>query len=464
MLMLKTTIEIQLERLRAPQPSLNLVSACKIHEGIIALSEDKIEDLAQSFYHSDKKVAFFIPASGSGSRMFHFLFEFLDHPNESNSGYVERFLTHIEDFAFFYQFPSSIQKALRNRSMDLDAFVSFILNNKGYGLAHLPKGLIPFHKNGPFLLCPIQEHVVQGQLITQNACSFHFTIQPKFQEYIQRQLEFLEGMTSKKFDVDFSVQNPDTNAIAFDDHFEPIVSPEGDILTRPAGHGALLENFNQVDADLVFIKNIDNIQHYNHSETAVKTQRMLGGLFIEVQKEINHLVNDFSEGAWNSFNEKYQLFHESVNELPNTEKLSLLKRPLRICGMVRNEGQPGGGPFWVENNGEITKQIVEKAQINPKNDQVRVMVQSSHFNPVMMVCQGKNSDGSKLDLDAYKDDNAYFKVTKSNKGQTVQFVELPGLWNGSMAKWNTVFVEIPSTTFSPVKSILDLLDKAHQPG
>ena len=175
MLMLKTTIELQLERLRAPQPALNLVSACRIQEGIIGLSEEKIADLAHSFYQSDKKIAVFIPASGSGSRMFHFLFEFLDNPNESNSGYVERFLTHIEDFAFFYQFPTAIQKALRNRSMDLDAFVSFILNNKGYGLAHLPKGLIPFHKNGPFLLCPIQEHVVQGQLLNQNACSFHFT-------------------------------------------------------------------------------------------------------------------------------------------------------------------------------------------------------------------------------------------------------------------------------------------------
>ena len=463
MLMLKTTIELQLERLRAPQPALNLVSACRIQEGIIVLNDEKIADLAHSFFLSDKKISFFIPASGSGSRMFHFLFEFLDNPNESNSGYVERFLTHIEDFAFFYQFPTSIQKALRNRSMDLDTFVSFILNNKGYGLAHLPKGLIPFHKNGPFLLCPIQEHVVQGQLLNQNACSFHFTIQPKFEEYIQRQLEFLEGMTSKKFDVNFSVQNMETNAIAFDDNFQPIMNPEGDILTRPAGHGALLENFAEVDADLIFIKNIDNIQHYNHSEIAIETQRMLGGLFLEVQAEVEKLITDFSEAAWNDFNENYQLFHESANALSNNEKLDLLKRPIRICGMVQNEGQPGGGPFWVENNGEITKQIVEKAQINPKSDQVRVMIQSSHFNPVIMVCQGKNSDGSKIDLNAFKDENAYFKVSKSHNGQSIHFVELPGLWNGSMAKWNTVFVEIPSQTFSPVKSILDLLDKAHQP-
>ena len=463
MLMLKTTIELQLERLRAPQPALNLVSACRIRDGIIVLNEEKAEELARSFYLTEKKIAVFIPASGSGSRMFHFLFEFLDNPNESNSGYVERFLTHIEDFAFFHQFPISIQKALRNRSMDLDAFVSFILNNKGYGLAHLPKGLIPFHKNGPFLLCPIQEHVVQGQLLNQNTCSFHFTIQPKFQEYIQRQLEFLEGMTSRKFEVSFSVQNPDTNAVAFDDHFQPIMNGEGDYLTRPAGHGALLENFNEVDSDLVFIKNIDNIQHYNHSEVSVKTQRMLGGLFLEVQEKMDQLIGNFSEAAWNKFNAEYQLFHESANNLPDNEKLALLRRPLRICGMVRNEGQPGGGPFWVENNGEVTKQIVEKAQINPKSDQVRVMVQSSHFNPAVMVCQGKNSDGSKINLNDYQDENAYFKVSKSHNGQSIHFVELPGLWNGSMAKWNTVFVEISSKAFSPVKSILDLLDKAHQP-
>lgn len=458
--MLKTKIDKQRNLIQSSQQELELLRACRLNDGIISLSEDYQKKYAQKLFDSDKKITIFIPASGSGSRMFHFLFEFLDQPNETNRGYVERFLTHIEDFAFFHQFPEAIQKALRNRMMDLDSLVTFILNNKGYGLAHLPKGLIPFHRNGPFLLCPIQDHVIQGHLLNQNSVNFHFTIQPKFKEYIEKNLEYLEGMTSRKYEVSFSEQSIETDSIAFDDQFEPVLDDSGEILTRPAGHGALFENFKAIDSDLVFIKNIDNIQHFNHAESAIETQKMLGGLFLEVQNEIELLKEHFSNEAWNRLNDKYQLFHESIDNWSVDRKRALLDRPLRVCGMVKNEGQPGGGPFWVENDGEISKQIIEKTQINPKSDQIRVMIQSSHFNPVMMVCQGASAN---QDLDQYKDNQAYFKVKKSYKGQTIHFIELPGLWNGSMAKWNTVFVEIPGETFSPVKSILDLLEPAHQP-
>lgn len=458
--MLKTKIDNQRKLVQSSQQELDLLRACRLNDGIISLSEENKKIFAQKLFHSDKTITFFIPASGSGSRMFHFLFEFLEQPNETNRGYVERFLTHIEDFAFFHQFPDSVQQALRNRTMDLDSLVTFILNNKGYGLAHLPKGLIPFHRNGPFLLCPIQDHVIQGNLLNQNGVRFHFTIQPKFKEYIQKNLEYLEGMTSRKYEVNFSEQSSETDAIAFDDRFEPVLDDSGEILTRPAGHGALFENFKAIDSDLVFIKNIDNIQHFNHAESAIETQKMLGGLFLEVQNDIELLKTHFSNEGWHRLNEKYQLFHESIDNWSEEQKRSLLDRPLRVCGMVKNEGQPGGGPFWVENEGEISKQIIEKAQINPKGDQIRVMIQSSHFNPVMMVCQGASVV---QDLDQYKDNQAYFKVNKSYQGQTIRFIELPGLWNGSMAKWNTVFVEIPGETFSPVKSILDLLEPAHQP-
>ncbi len=458
--MLETKIEKQRQQLKQGQNSIKLIAACRLNEGVVVLSTERKKELAKRLYDSTKKISFFIPASGSGSRMFHFLFEFMEQPNETNRGYVERFLTHIEDFAFFNQFPEDVQRALKNRSMDIGELTAFILNNKGFGLAHLPKGLIPFHKMGPFLLSPFQEHVIQGSALNQFATSFHFTIQPKFAELIEKSLQHLEGITAKKFNVSYSVQNPETDSVAFDSNFEPVCNEDGTVLTRPGGHGALFENFKQIESDLIFIKNIDNIQHFNKSELALETQQMLGGLFLEVQEKILQLCERFDRDMFVQLNATYQLFDKQVESMSENQICSLLQRPLRVCGMVINEGQPGGGPFWVEYDGEISKQIIEKAQIHPTVDQMKVMIQSSHFNPVMMVCQG-NSE--KQDLNQYRDENAYFKVDKNHRGQAIQFVELPGLWNGSMAKWNTVFVEVPSETFSPVKSVLDLLSNAHRP-
>jgi hypothetical protein len=389
--------------------------------------------------------------------MFHFLFEFLEHIDETNQGYVERFLTHIEDFAFFNQLPQSFQEDLKNRSVDIEKLVSFIINNEGFGLANLPKGLIPFHRLGPFIMTPVQDHVVQGNLLNKNSVSVHFTMQPHFFELLKKQLAHLEGMTSKRFSVSISEQDPASNSIAFDEHFQPVLDEKGNVLTRPAGHGALFENFKAIDADLVFIKNIDNIQHFNRASTSIYAQQVLGGLYLTIQQAVQELLTNFSKSAFEEFNFNYQVFHPSVMALPESEIKRLLERPLRVCGMVRNEGQQGGGPFWVESQGEVSKQIVEKSQI--RAEQIKVLIQSSHFNPVMMVCQGNSAA---FNLDDYKDSSTYFKVEKSQKGKTVMFIEQPGLWNGSMAKWNSVFVEIPSETFSPVKSILDLLDTAHK--
>jgi hypothetical protein len=458
---LKATIEKQRKQLELPQPELNLVKACKLGEGLISFAGFDTRALIQLFRESKATKAYFIPASGSGSRMFQFLFEFIEKPNASNGGMVERFLNHIEEFACFQQFPREIQNQLLDRTMELEAFASFILNNKGYGLAHLPKALIPFHKNGPFLLNPIHEHVLQGSEVAGAECVFHFTIQEKFKSRIEDQLQHLEGLTSKKFNVTYSVQNPATNAIAFDQTLNTVLDDEGNLVSRPAGHGALLENFANIKADLVFIKNIDNIQHFSKANKAIETQQILGGIFLQVSQEIQALQSNFNRENWVQFLSKYQLFSEDASEWSANKIHEQLARPLRVCGMVKNEGQPGGGPFWIEKNGTLTKQIVEKSQISAKSDQVRVMIQSSHFNPVMMVCQGINHDGSAIDFEKFRDHDTYFKVNKTHQGKDVQFIEMPGLWNGSMAYWNSVFVEIPSETFSPVKTILDLLESPH---
>lgn len=450
-------IEIQKKRIQSEQPFIDILATCRLNEGIIIVHKDEEKLLAEKLFNSDKKITLFIPASGSGSRMFHFLFEFLEQIDETNQGEIERFLTHIEDFAFFNQLPFSFQNDLKNRSLDIEKLVAYILNREGFGLANLPKGLIPFHKLGPFTLSPFQEHVVQGSLLNKNRISIHFTIQQKFENMIKEQLTFLEGMTSHKYQVDFSEQNRETDSIAFDNQLNPVRDKNGELLTRPAGHGALFENFKQLDGDLIFIKNIDNIQHYNQSVKSVKTQQMIGGMFLEVQEKINKLIDNFNDADFEELNFKYQLFHPTTMQLSEHDKISLLKRPLRVCGMVRNEGQQGGGPFWVNNNSVITKQIIEKSQIH--SQQIRFVIQSSHFNPVIMVCEGVKS---RNDIDIYKDENTYFKVEKSQQGKQIKFIEMPGLWNGSMANWNSVFVEIPSETFSPVKSILDLLNPIHR--
>lgn len=459
---LNTTVEGQHTRITHAQPAVHLNSPCKLGEGIIAVPEKEAEMLRELFRQSSASKVFFIPASGSGSRMFEFLFNFIDNPTEENRGQVERFINHVEDFAFFHQFPLEVQRQLTTRTMDIDAFVAYILNDNGMGLAHLPKGLIPFHKHGPFLLNPFHEHILQGLAVSNNACSFHFTIHSAFQSHIEKRLEYMEGMTGKRLDISFSEQNPETDAFAFTQDGEVASCENGEPLRRPAGHGALIENLNGVDAGIIFIKNIDNVQHLNHSQEAIATQQLLGGLLLNAQQEIAAVLRNPTLEGICELNRRFQLFHAEELNRPVSELLVLLERPVRVCGMVRNEGQPGGGPFWIRDAAGISKQIIEKAQISMSGDQYRLMIQSTHFNPVMMVCGGRLLSGEKVDFTHYRDPEKYFIVNKKYRGKHIRFTELPGLWNGSMAHWNSVFVEIPSTTFSPVKTILDLLETAHR--
>jgi len=460
--MSNTTLEEQQIRITKAQPEVQLHAPCKLGEGIISFTSEESRRLCDLFLHSSESKSYFIPASGTGSRMFEFLFDFLENPTEINRGQVERFLNHIEDFAFFYQFPTAVQRQLSAGTMDIDAFVAYILNDNGMGLAHLPKGLIPFHLHGPFLLNPFHEHILQGLAVTNQECTFHFTIRSAFQELINQQLKHLEGLTGKRPTIAFSEQNPDTDAFAFSKNGEVALCEEGKSLRRPAGHGALLENLNSIDSDVIFIKNIDNVQHWNHSEESIETQQQLGGVLLSVQQEINQLIASPTLEGIIEFNQRFQMYHPDEMEHSLDFLVRLLKRPIRVCGMVRNEGLPGGGPFWVRESNRISKQIIEKAQINTRAEQYRLMIQSTHFNPVMMVCSTKLFNGEKVDFTLYNDPDKYFIVNKKYRGKEICFTELPGLWNGSMAHWNSLFVEIPSTTFSPVKTILDLLETAHQ--
>ena len=458
-----TNVETQREKVFGVQPDLKLVSPCKLGDGVIAFPEEQKELLMDKFEASTPKSTFFIPASGSGSRMFQFLFDFLENTNDENTSQIERFLNHIEDFAFFHKLPLEIRKKIKSQDIILDDFVRYLLTDIGMGFGDLPKGLIPFHKNGPFVLNPYQEQMLQGLSVQEENIAFHYTIKEKFESKIQDGILGLKEFIGQEIDLSFSYQNPETDAIAFDSEQNPLIIDSGEMLTRPSGHGALLENLNAIESDVIFIKNIDNIQHYDKSIEMNETWKYLGGMAIWFQEKITKLMKSPSMEELTKLNSTFQFI--SLSEMENMEEQDipkLLNRPFRICGMVRNEGQAGGGPFWVEENGCVTKQIVEKSQIKMQGQQYRLMVQSTYFNPVVIAAVTKDVYGKKFDLTEFSDPSKYFVVKKKYKGKDIFFSELPGLWNGSMAFWNTIFVEIPSAAFSPVKTVLDLLGNEHK--
>jgi hypothetical protein len=460
-----TEKEVNIQRVKAfaENPELHLVAPCKIGEGILRLTDDQKSNYETRFEQWGGGITYFVPASGSGSRMFQFLYEFLTGPTEENRAQVERFLNSIEEFAFFRKIPQAIQHEIRSGLWSLEDTVAYILSEHGLNFGALPKGLIPFHLAHPFILNPFQEQVLQLSQLKQLNATFHFTVQPEFESAIRKEILHVSGMTGQQYQVSFSTQDPHSNAVAFTGDQEPAFE-DGVLITRPSGHGALLTNLNAITDEVVVIKNIDNLQHFNKSAKSTRVLARLSGLLLEVKREMAVVYDQPNLEQLRVLNDKYQLYSESQMALCHDEDAirSLLNRPVRVCGMVKNIGQPGGGPFWVEEQGVVTKQIVEKAQIGKDKDQSRLMVQSTHFNPVLIVLSPYDVQGHKFDYMQYADPSKYFIVEKDQGGQRIRFIEQPGLWNGSMAHWNTIFVEIPSSVFSPVKTVLDLLDDAHR--
>lgn len=457
-------INTQKEKVFRDNPALELIAPCKIGEGILRFNNPEKEQFIKLYSTTNAPISFFIPASGSGSRMFQFLYEFLEDPNDENRSKVERFLNSIQHFAFFKLFPLEMQKGILNQSIDFEKIVEYILDDDGLGFGNLPKGLIPFHSNKPFILNPFQEQILQGKQLENNDFTFHFTIQSQFENQIKTSIRNIEGLTGAKFNVEFNEQALNTNSIAFTEDKIIAKSETGEVISRPAGHGALLSHLNKLEEEIVFIKNIDNIQHFKNAKLSIETWKLLGGILLDFKKAAKELTVKPSFEKLLDLNKRFELFSDSqIKSMTSDESIvKILNRPIRVCGMVKNEGQPGGGPFWVKDNGVVSKQIVEKAQISMRSDQYRLMVQSTHFNPVMIAASALSLDGEKLDLVDFKDDSKYFIVNKRHHGQKIRFLELPGLWNGCMANWNTIFVEIPSETFSPVKTVLDLLEEAHK--
>jgi hypothetical protein len=442
-------------------PSLDVIRPCRLGDGIIQLENDEELAFTQRFEQLSKQLSFFIPASGSGSRMFQFLYDYLNQTTELNQAQTEQFIRRISSFSFYTCFPAEVKEKIENFAWTIEDLIAFILNEEGLNYGQFPKGLIPFHSLGPFILNPFQEQLIQGSKLKNQPVDFHFTIQSNFKAHFESAIKSLSEMTGDYYPVTYSEQDASTDAYAFYPDGSLALGDDGEAIRRPAGHGTLLTNLAQIESDYVLVKNIDNLQHFSQSEASTAQWKILVGLMDYLKEAFSHLVQQPSLLEFEKLNQRFQFLPS--NELKNTEDLiAFLRRPLRVCGMVKNEGQPGGGPFFVQKNGETRKQIVEKAQL-AKTDKVNaLLMQSTHFNPVMMVLDFKDSQGFKYDLSKFIENESLFIVEKNHLGKTIQFIEQPGLWNGGMAHWNTVFVEIPNEVFTPVKTVLDLLQPAHQ--
>jgi hypothetical protein len=457
------TIERQRQAVQSKDFYVELVLPCSIDHGILKLPKEASEKYRKVFIDHPTALTFFIPASGLGSRMFERAFTFLNDPSEKDKEWVENWMDSLPEMAIYQVFPSFIQEALINKTIALVDFVHWFIHNSHLRIQNLPKGLIPFHSYSDGVKNAFQEHVIQGSSGFHVPLNFHFTIQSNFKEEIVKSVN--EVLFNPAVKLTFSEQTDSSNSFVFDEDLKLIYDKNGELITRPSGHGALLTNLDALTAELICIKNIDNVQHSDRMSTSIESWQILLGLLIDFRQRATMLLNDFKRKEWQNLVTDFQLTfdQDSWSDLAEAEIRKLLNRPYRVCGMVKNEGQPGGGPFWIKKNDVVSKQIVEKAQINPVSDQLAILEKSTHFNPVMMVVSPYDLEGNKLALPDFVDNDQFFVVNKSHQGKPIRYMERPGLWNGSMNDWNTVFVEIPSDAFSPVKTITDLLAEAHQP-
>lgn len=442
-------------------PFLDVVRPCRLGDGIIQLTSEEEHELTQRFSQVKKELSFFIPASGSGSRMFQFLYDYLNQTTETNQAQTEQFIRRISSFAFYKRFPSEVKEKIENFSWSIEDLISYVLGEGGLNFGLYPKGLIPFHSLGPFMLNPFQEQLIQGSQLVQGPIDFHFTIQSTFEAHFQSAIQSLSDMTGDVYPVTYSEQDPKTNSFAFYADGTLALGEDEEPIRRPAGHGTLLTNLARIQSDYVLVKNIDNLQHFSQSAASNAQWKILVGLLDQLKEAFSGLAKNPSIVEFEQLNKRFHFLPE--NELKNeAELMDFISRPMRVCGMVRNEGQPGGGPFYVQKNGETRKQIVEKAQLANTDKVNALLMQSTHFNPVMMALDFKDFHGEHYDLTQFTDEEAFFIVEKSHLGKSIRFIEQPGLWNGGMAKWNTIFIEIPNEVFTPVKTVLDLLQNTHQ--
>ncbi len=487
-------IERQLEQIKNGFPFLSLEGAAAIGKGIIAPTADeasKYEQVWEDYKKAGHKVVKFVPASGAASRMFKNLFAFLDAPYDvPTTDFEKHFFDNIKKFAFYNALNAKCQA---NEGACIDtlitggkfkAVVANLLNADGLNYGQLPKGLLLFHEySDEEVRTPMEEHLVEAALYASSngEANVHFTVSHDHLELFKKKVaEKADGYAKKfgvKYNISFSEQKPSTDTIAANPDNTPFHNEDGSLLFRPGGHGALIENLNEIDADVVFIKNIDNVVPDRLKQDTVTWKQIIAGILVSLQKKAFEYLRLLDSAQYN---------HEKLEEIirfvqrdlccrkPDIKELEdadlviylrkKLNRPMRVCGVVKNVGEPGGGPFLTYNSdGTVSLQILESSQIDKDNKEyMEMFTKGTHFNPVDLVCATKDYQGNDFDLPKYVDSSTGFISSKSKNGKELKALELPGLWNGAMSDWNTVFVEVPLSTFNPVKTVNDLLRDQHQ--
>ena len=490
-------VNSQIETFKEGIPFVNLQKAAIIGDGLQKFSKAEEEDLITLFEakRADLSLLKFVPASGAASRMFKSLFAFMntyDPKKESFEEYVsansdnamKAFFENYRDFPFYDIVQARIAGNYTNENEAKLLFVREMLSEDALDYGFYPKGLLPFHKYDDKVSTAFEEHLKEASRYaeTDGKAKLHFTISPQHAQLFDSEFSIsgdrVKADTGTDFEVSYSFQKPstDTIAVALDD--TPFRNSDGSLLFRPGGHGALIENLNEREADIIFIKNIDNVVTSAALEAIADSKKVLAGLLLKVQEKAFRFAEKLEEEniaveivtsakkfLEDELNVRFaDAFEKNDITTRKTEIRAMLNRPIRICGMVKNEGEPGGGPFWVKDaEGSVSLQIIESAQIDADNTgQSEILRNATHFNPVDIVCAVKNYKGEKYDLMKFVDPKQGFITGKTQEGRELKAMELPGLWNGAMAHWNTLFVEVPVYTFNPVKTVNDLLRSSHQ--
>lgn len=483
----------QLRRLADGFPYLKIEAPATVGNGIARPSEELLQqsiDIWEKYLLSGHSIMKMTPASGAASRMFKDLFAFLNGKKDKpDNDFMKKFFNEIEQFPFYHRLNRELL-TLYGRSIDslikekkYKDVVEILLNTPGLGYGHLPKGLLMFHRVPGTSRTPLEEHIAEG---AQYACgkdkkvNLHFTVSeehlPLFEAKLEEVKAFMEHQYDISLNVSLSVQKPSTDTVAALPDGEPYRENDA-LFFRPGGHGALIENLNDLDADVIFIKNIDNVVPDSLRESTILYKKVIGGVLVGTKMKIDQYCRELKQGVPSEETREEMLqflrtvlcvTHDNADKMSPEEEAEYLfskfNRPLRVCGMVKNEGEPGGGPFLAYSpDGTVQPQILESTQINPKDKEAQKMLKdASHFNPVDLVVATKDYEGNKFNLIDFVDPATGFISEKSREGVVIKALELPGLWNGAMSDWNTIFVEVPADTFNPVKTVNDLLRPAHQ--
>ena len=490
----EAAINEQLQCFATGFPYLKLDGSASVGNGIMRVDEQSVKQYLEAwdnYLAENHRIVKFVPASGAASRMFKNLFEFLDAEYEvPTTDFEKKFFDNIGKFAFYGTLDETCTRLYGKNIASLvqegeyKKVVAALLNADGMNYGALPKGLLLFHRYEDHIRTAMEEHLAEGALYAGNAArevNVHFTVShehlPFFKSLVEQIREQYESRYNVRYHISFSEQKPSTDTIAADMDNQPFRDNNGKLLFRPGGHGALIENLNDIDADIIFVKNIDNVVPDRLKETTVIYKKVIGGVLVTLKGKIDKYAALLRSGQYTAADLdeishflQHDLCVTNRHEADLTEAeraeylLRKLSRPLRVCGMVKNVGEPGGGPFLAYNqDGTVSLQILESSQIDMKNPEAKASFeQGTHFNPVDLVCAVRDGEGNKYDLPRYVDKNTGFISFKSKNGRELKALELPGLWNGAMSDWNTLFVEVPIETFNPVKTVNDLLREQHQ--